>query len=237
MTTYVMSVLVGQYDEFIIAGDWVLKGVDKECPGNFIIEKNVPGPADDGRTVYIGDPVEPKMFIPGTIRRPLRKYAEARFLDSLSLQNIVTDESAHSVHSSLSRMCHTKFAYATFKVESLFCTSNKRTFALRLHTRFRGKQLKQYVEWLLQIRRGKRKLTRPSGFTEREIPEGTLPQSPDLWWDTQNDTLFSFDKNYMARLPQHLGVSFSIIEGNSYAGALQHRSGRRMTNYEEPFHG
>lgn len=222
MTTYVMSVLVGQYDEFIIAGDWDLKGVDKERPGNFLIEKIVPG-SDDDRTVYIGDPVEPKMFIPGTIRRPLRKYAEARFFDSLSLQNIVTDKSAHGVHDSLTRMCHTKFAYATFKVESLFCTSDKRTFALRLHTRFRGEQLKQYVEWLLQIRRGERKLSRPSGFTEREIPEGTLPRSPDLWWDTQNDTLFSFDKNYMARLPQHLDVSFSIIEGNSNAGASHQR--------------
>lgn len=222
MATYVMSVLVGQYDEFIIAGDWELKGVDKERPGHFLIEKHVPN-GDDG-TIYINGPVAPKIFIPATIRRPLRKYADARFFDSLSIQNIVTDKSAHSVHDSLSRMCHTKFAYSTFKIESLFCTSDKRTFALRLHTRFRGEELKQYVEWLLQIRRGQRKLSRPSGFTEKEVPEGTLPRSPDLWWDAQNDTLFSFDKNYMARLPQHLDVSFSIIEGNFNAGAHQRRA-------------
>ena len=222
MTTYVMSVLVGQYDEFILAGDWTLRGVDKERPGNFLIEKQVPG---DDRIVYIEDPVEPKVFMPGTIRRPLRRYEDARFFDSLSLQAISNDKSAHSVHDSMTRMCHTRFAYATFKVESLFCTSDKRTFALRVYTRFRGEQLKRYVAWLLQIKRGERKLLRPSGFTDREIPEGTLPKSPDLWWDTQNDAILSFDKNYMSRLPHHLDISFSIMSAGaaSTSRTLQHR--------------
>lgn len=34
---------------------------------------------------------------------------------------------------------------------------------------------------------------------------------PDFWWDIQNDAMWSFNAEYMGRLPQYLGRSFSVM--------------------------
>ena len=36
-------------------------------------------------------------------------------------------------------------------------------------------------------------------------------RSADFWWDVANHTMFSFDRNFLARLPDHLSASFAKL--------------------------
>lgn len=225
MRTYAMSVPVEQHDNFIANG-WNFVGMDRENAGCSLVSRivEVPGDTEDV-SVNISEPTKPALLQRAVVRRPLGKHTDARFFDSVSLDHMGSSAFEHNaLPESLRRMHLTSFAYETFKAENLFLTVGGRSYALRLHTRLRGHELEQYVNWLIQLRSGMLKTKQPSGFTKQAFPDDELPKSPDLWWDIKNDVIFSFDKNYMKRLPKHLAVSFSIMDGTYSAGTIRRAS-------------
>lgn len=221
MLTYVLSVPVEQHESFIENG-WEFRGMDREHAGYSVLAKDVPSPeGDDGQVVTIKAAPNTPMLQRAIIRRPLGKYHEARFFDSVTLEHMGGSTLSDVVPASLKRMYHTRFAYDVFKAENLFIKKDNRTYALRLYTRMRGTELEQYVDWLISIREGSMKMRRPSGFTRQDFQDGELPTAPDLWWDVENDVIFSFDKNYMSRVSMHLEVSYSIIDGTYSSGSIR----------------
>ena len=221
MLTYVMSVPVEQCDEYVAHG-WIFRKMDQEHAGFALVDKTVPAGAEnaDDTIQYVEHTKKPQYIQTGTIRRPLGKHRDSRFFDSVSLDHMGGDFPYDSLPASMRRMFHTRFAFETFKAENLFLKKEHRSYALRLYTRFRGVDLDNYVSWLIALRNDDLKMRRSTGFSRASFPEDQLPSSPDIWWDVQNDVIFSFDKNYMTRLPDHLAVSYSIYEGNYSSGAI-----------------
>lgn len=221
MLTYVLSVPVERNDEYTTHG-WAFRGMDNDNPGHVLLEKTVLSQGiGEPEITYLAGPVTPTLIQRADIRRPLGKFRDVRFFDSVSLHHMGSDIFALGVNASLRRMYHMRFAFDLFKAENLYIKKDDRSYALRLYTRFRGPELERYVNWLLLLRERKLKLAKPSGFTRDDVPAGSLPHSPDLWWDVVNDVIFSFDKNYMARLAGHMDVSFSLIEGNYVSGHIR----------------
>lgn len=221
MITYVLSVPVEQHDEYVANG-WYFRTMDKERTGYVIVTKTVSNPLESGeQIVHIEGPKEPKLIQTAEIRRPLGKYRDSRFFDSVTLHNMNAEQFDTGIHASFKRMYNTRFAFSLFKAENLYIKNNNRSYALRIFTRLRGQELEDYVAWLIRVRERDIKTLRPSGFTVGDFGEGELPRSPDLWWDIQNDVIFSFDKNYMARLATHLEVSYSLIGGHYSSGSIR----------------
>jgi len=215
--TYKLSVPLEQYDSYTHNG-WTFVGMDNDAPGYGIVQREVPLAIPEDSQVIIPHPMPPSHIQRASIRRPLGKYRDARFFDSISLDHMNGPGfSFDALPESLRRMHLTSFAYETFKAENLFLTKDGRSYALRLYTRLRGQELDQYVNWLIELRDNQRKTSRPTAFTKKTFGDGELPHGVDLWWDVVNDVIFSFDKNYMTRMPEYLRISFSMMEG-TYAG-------------------
>jgi hypothetical protein len=226
MRTYALSAPVEQFNEYVANG-WMMIGMDKEDASRVDLSRVVQIPGDlEDKMCQINTLTKPVALQAARILRPLGRYRHSRFFDSVTLVqtgNQGNDEYSNTIES-LRRMQLTAFAYDTFKAESIFLTRGTYTYALRLHTRLRGRDLETYVRWLLEIRNGLRKLRNASGFAKRDLPEDELPTNVDFWWDTTNDVMFSFDQNYMRRLPDHLKVSFSLMDGSYSAQAIQRAS-------------
>ncbi len=212
---YQLSVPLEQYDSYTQNG-WTFLGMDQESPGFGIVTREIVAVED--ASILIPHPTKPTHIQRASIRRPLGKYRDARFFDSISLDHMGGPGfEFDALPESLRRMHLTSFAYETFKAENLFLTKDGRSYALRLYTRLRGQELDQYVNWLIALRNNELKTARQTAFTKRTFDDGELPHGTDLWWDVVNDVIFSFDKNYMTRMPEHLRISFSMMEG-TYAG-------------------
>ncbi len=222
MLTYVLSVPVEQCDEFVANG-WEFANMDKERAGSALVCKYVSsnGPDENGKTLHIGAAKRPRLLQRAVIRRPFGRYRDSRFFDSVTLEHQSDSQFALGVPASLKRMYHTRFVYSVFKAENLVLHKDNRKYALRICTRLRGNELEQYVNWLIAVRSGELKMPFASGFTTQDFADGMLPTAPDLWWDLENDVIFSFDKNYMSRLTQHLDVSYSLIEDNYESGSIR----------------
>lgn len=225
MLTYVLSVPLEQADNYTAHG-WEYVSMDKDHAGYVLVCKylEASSPEESGKTIHLERLKRPNMLQRATIRRPFSRWNDARFFDSVTLEHPYSEKFAMAVPASLRRMSHTRFAYDIFKAENLFVQKDNRSYALRILTRMRGVELEQYVNWLIAIRSGDMKVLAPSGFTKQDFSVSQLPTAPDLWWDVENDVVFSFDKNYMSRLQHHLDVSYSIIDGNYASGSISRAS-------------
>jgi len=66
-----------------------------------------------------------------------------------------------------------------------------------LHHRGRAPSVAHFKEW--------------SGFTKTKV---TTYSTTDLWWDIENNVMWSFDKSFMSRLNDHLEASFDFMNEN-----------------------
>lgn len=82
--------------------------------------------------------------------------------------------------------------------------------ALRVLSRFDDKEFKEYTGYLYLLRQGGLRLKESSKFQEdwRPLYECSVV---DFWWDTDNDVMWTFNKNYMRRLPGYLRNSFEVM--------------------------
>lgn len=222
MQVYILSVPVEQHDGYIANG-WTLKSMDKQNPGHVIVTKSIAAlrPEDRGKVEHIVSLKQPSLLQRATILRPLRPHRTSRVFDSVNIEHMGDQRFTLGLTSSLARMNHTRFAYATFKAENLVVRPAGRTYALRIYTRLRGDDLARYVHYLLDVRNGTLKVARPSGFELKDFGAESLPTGSDFWWDVENDVIFSFDKNYMFTLKDRLEASFAIMDGANSTGSIR----------------
>ena len=79
-----------------------------------------------------------------------------------------------------------------------------------LHT-FDGAGYEEYFAHLLQAREGKLH-TKESTWFDKDHSKRFASLRCDLWWDIDNHVMWSFDKNFMKRLPDHLVASWKYMD-------------------------
>lgn len=142
----------------------------------------------------------------GVIQRPINKYIDAPLWDAVTFDPRDIQYRIGEVFKAL-RVVESHFdEFQTHKLESI-CVQNQRklAFGCRVFGRFESEtQLAEYENELQVAWRGD-SLVR--GF--RSGLFGALPGRTDFWWDLENNVFWSFDRRFMARLPQHLKASFT----------------------------
>ena len=96
--------------------------------------------------------------------------------------------------------------YRQSKIEAIM----ENDAVLRLFHNFNDEDLAKYTKYLLQMRGDQYALQTKEnvGFD----PNSYYYKRTDFWWDIENHVMWSFDKEFMKRLPQHLEVSFAIMQ-------------------------
>lgn len=79
-----------------------------------------------------------------------------------------------------------------------------------LHT-FSPEEYEQYVAYLLQARDGKLR-TKESTWFDKDHAKRFPSLRCDVWWDIDNHVMWSFDKNFMKRLPDALVASWKYMD-------------------------
>ena len=81
---------------------------------------------------------------------------------------------------------------------------------LRVLSYLDDKLFYDYEQTLFNLRFGNLRLKEVSRFNH-DYPDQDPLFKTDFWWDIENDVMWSFDKIYMNRLPDHLRKSFSVM--------------------------
>jgi hypothetical protein len=155
--------------------------------------------------------VEPSLIQLGKIRRPLNKYqdlllSDAVYLEAMEMPRIDPEALVTSI-----RIVESQFSlYQAYNVKNISLFRDGDQFSLHLFANFDSpEQYQQYVAWLTQLREGG--LTpAPTRMSRRECVN-ELPDDTDFWWDTANSFFWSFDRNFIQRLPNNLRASISDL--------------------------
>ncbi len=211
MKTYTLPIPVERCDLFIANG-WKYERMLDPRAGTLLVSYAPPNGIEPTSTM--SDPTTDEMVIhPGLIQRPLGRYTNSRLFDSVSfLHTHTVSESLDSTVEAMRRLYATRFAYTQARAQNCCLVSGSRTFALHLYSRMSKDQLAKYVNRLVVLRTGKKQTRYPSYFKLTDFGVGSLPTVADMWWDVRNDVFFSFDKNFIGRLPAKLEKSWELYE-------------------------
>ena len=186
-----------KYIEPVTAGSYYANGWTKPTGvENLVLDGIVLQPIEN-KNLFCADGTvkEPEVFVKCSIRRPLNRFTNDGFTDSLLFAYNPDGSLVHLTSYSLARISSTLWSYHLSKVEEFNVSQGDRKFALRLFHPFSTPLFNWYVEKLLDIRHLNFS-ARSSGL--EYLTE--LPQSIDLWWDVENDVILTFDKNYALHL-------------------------------------
>lgn len=149
------------------------------------------------------------VFIPATIVRPLSSRAGSGFFQSVTIDYESVKLGPVSALSRLSQTFDTleeSFPnYRLLKLDDIPAVHGGFTFALRLFTSASDSLLDDYKKYLIDIRNGTVADFAPGFSGTTALPNNGY----DLWIDTTNATIFSYDRHYMAGLSSALTKSFS----------------------------
>lgn len=144
----------------------------------------------------------------GSIVRPLNSVAGKPLSKAVSWDYMGSAEFEFGAFpAALRRMYTQKFDYQTHRLEQVALQVGDNKYVLRLYTHFEGEDLKEYIDALLKLQKGSMQLKERSCFDFSDH----LPENIDVWFDIENDCIFSYDRHFMQRLNRHLGASFSIM--------------------------
>lgn len=160
-------------------------------------------------------------FCQANINRPLGKF------EGLPLEESVTflrDEKSEPVLkgmqlNSLRRIQAQLPLYGLYKLRShvVDCHDNHQ-YILRAFANFDSpEQQEEYERLLCDIRDSVNyRKDQQTGFEAynrgTNFPKTEDPLDSDFWWDLDNDVLFSFDKNFMTNVEQHLKETFRKLD-------------------------
>ncbi len=172
--------------------------------------------------------VKPHFVQRGTIKRPMSIFARDHLLKSMSFDFMSFDwadrqsspeygTSQNQIEASLYRMVNTAFAYSVDRVDSFTVGIDGTTYIMRVFHPFSPRDFKAYVRYLLEHRKGN---VRTYDLTGLEYIK-ERPHSIDVWWDLDNDTIITFDRNYIVRLPELLRATKDSLEAEAKASAVQ----------------
>ena len=150
----------------------------------------------------------------GKIRRPLGKHVGQTLSQAVSMDYMGSAEFEYGALPKSFRRIEAQFLLykkITVKEVTACLGDSDRTFTLRLFANFDTPDDEViYVRELLETLRGQRRLKESLRIEMDKSGVVVLdPQTyADFWWDIRNDVFFSFDKQFMSRLPEHLQASF-----------------------------
>jgi len=148
---------------------------------------------------------EPWLIQRAEIRSPLADPKEATLTKSLRLDYMgSSDFEFGALPASLRRI-----RSAPYHATRLVRWITQDESPLRVFSCFNEEDFEKYTEFLKELRFGNPQLKEVSRFGANYPQEKYF--CTDFWWDIENDVIWSFNKNYMNRLPQYLKNSFAVM--------------------------
>lgn len=89
---------------------------------------------------------------------------------------------------------------------------------LRLYSRMCGSTFSEYVDYLENLRASR--FYTPTKFNLSAFPKNRYPIAPDVWWDVNNDVIFTFNRDFTLKLPELLARAATAAFGSLQNGNL-----------------
>ena len=89
--------------------------------------------------------------------------------------------------------------------------TGERGESLRVLHAFSPEEYEEYVLHLLSLRDGQLR-TKESTWFDKDHSKRFPSLRCDMWWDIDNHVMWSFDKNFMKRLPEALVASWKFMD-------------------------
>lgn len=160
--------------------------------------------------------VNPYLVQRGKIERPLGSFRGFRFSKAVDLDYMGSAEFEFgALPSALRKMQALWPLYKVHRYDAVKINVDGREYVLRVLTWFQGDQIDQYAGKLLTMRQGD---IRTKERTEFNFPDGQLPGRTDIWFDLDNLTVFSFDKNFMNHVMENFEASFAYMDAEAAKG-------------------
>ena len=146
-----------------------------------------------------------KLYLIQTARicRPFDKYADSRLSRAVSLDYMGAAE--YEFGATAKSLRALQASTPQIRLITDLCSQG---LPLRVYSALTDADFEKYAEQLEALSKGSMRLKEPCYFDDA-VRSNRL--YPDFWWDLQNHVMFSFDKQFMDRLPEHLAGSFAVM--------------------------
>ena len=142
------------------------------------------------------------------INRPLGQYRGKKFSEAVSTEAMGNSNFEFGAMSKSLRAFQAQFENVTIrKVETI---TDKDGSVLRVLSTLNDQDWEIYKQHLHSLREDKIRMEEVSRFA-KDYQMGRYSNT-DLWWDIQNQVMWSFDKQFMNRLTEHLQASFKHMD-------------------------
>lgn len=142
-----------------------------------------------------------------TIRRPMGEFQGLTLSKAVSLEYM---GNAHFEFGALPRsMRRLQASFTDVKIRKVDSITSKNGSVLRVLSTMSDEQWQIYEKHLHDLREDKIHTEEVTRFAKNYVSQFS---SVDFWWDIDNDTMWSFDKQFMNRLTEHLSASFKYMD-------------------------
>ena len=148
----------------------------------------------------------PYLIQRATIHHPRR---EGRFSEAVSLDYMGSAEFEWGALPQSLRELQARVDAIKVTIEPRITGENGESLRV-LHT-FTDEEYEEYFGHLLNLREGKGQ-TKESTYFDKDHSKHFKTLRCDLWWDLNNSVMFTFDKVFMKRLPDHLVASWKYMD-------------------------
>ncbi len=149
----------------------------------------------------------PYLIQRGKIRQPL---VEDRFSKAVNLDYMGSAEFEFGALPKSLRALQTLVDQISVTVDPRITDTGGGASLRVLHT-FDGDGYEAYFEHLLAAREGRLR-TKESTWFDKDHSKQFPSLRADVWWDIDNHVMWSFDKNFMKRLPDFLVASWKYMD-------------------------
>lgn len=141
----------------------------------------------------------------GTINRPLTKYQDKMLTSAVTLHYMGNSMFDGAITNSLLCIQAQFFGYRVVTVPEITKSVKGKSCALRIYGCFDSKEDEdQYIDWIKRMHNKELTLSEWSAF-EQDC------KIADFWWDLTNHVIFSFDRNFLERLPSNIQASINKL--------------------------
>jgi hypothetical protein len=148
----------------------------------------------------------------GLIRRPLGQYVECTLTQAVEMEYMGAAQFEYgALPKSLRRIEAQFMLYKKVVAKNIVANIRGREFDLRVLANFDSPEREaEYLTQLREVIEGQRYIEERLGMDTRG-GKLSVTDRTDFWWDITNDVFFSFDKQFMSRIQNHLQASFSAM--------------------------
>ncbi len=153
---------------------------------------------------------EPHLIQIGEIQRPLHEFKGLRLSNAVDMEYMGSSEFEFGA---LPKSFRVFEQYLNdWKVQLVDAIVDKKGRALRVFHFFNEEQFQVYLNYLHQLRKDELHTKERHYFAEKQpayLP--SFVDRYDFWWDITNNVMWSFDKNFMNRIQDHVRASLKYM--------------------------